>query len=148
MTSHVYTRFYRFDPRTSDWQTLPTEVRDLSLAALAYSATEDCLYGLEHRYGDSALTRIHRFNDAGANLGSIVLEPAIPVPDGPESVYQLHESGGKLVLVLPPLDIDRGNRDQGETAPAGTRVLVVDPATGQVLQPDVDPLAMASSIVP
>jgi hypothetical protein len=136
MTSHVYTRFYRFDPRTSDWQSLPTEIRDLSLAALAHSPTEDCLFGLEYRYGDTALSRIHRFNDTGANLGAISLEPAIPVPDGLESAFQLHESGGKLVLVLPPLDLGR---------PTENRVFVVDPATGEVLRPEFDPVAVASS---
>jgi hypothetical protein len=147
MTSHVYTRFYRFDPRTSDWQSLPTEIRDLTLAALAHSATEDCLYGLEHRYGDTALTRIHRFNDSGANIGSIDLEPAIPVPDGPEAAYQLHESGGMLVLVLPPFDLGRGHPGEAEAAPTESRVFVVDPATGNVLLPDVDPVAVASSSI-
>lgn len=138
MTSHVYTRFYRFDPRTSDWQSLPTEIRDLSLAALTHSPTENCLYGLEYRYGDSALNLIHRFNDSGANLGAISLQPAIPVPGGPEGPFQLHESGGKLVLVLPPLDLGH---------PAENRVFVVDPATGEVLRPAVDPVALASSSI-
>jgi hypothetical protein len=146
MTSHVYTRFYRFDPRTSDWEALPTEIRDISLVALAYSATEDCLYGLEHRYGDTVLSRIHRFNDAGANLGAIALHPAIPVPDGPETAFQLQESDGKLVLVLPPLDLGRRRPDEGQTVPGKNRVFVVDPTTGEVLQPETDAVALASSL--
>ena len=136
MTSHVYTRFYRFDPRTSDWKSLPSEIRDLSLVALTHSPTEDCLYGLQYRYGDTALNLIHRFNETGAILGAISLQPAIPVPGGLGSSLQLHESGGRLVLVLPPLDLDH---------PAGNRVFVVDPATGEVLRPAVDPVALASS---
>jgi len=147
MTSHVYTRFYRFDPRTSDWQSLPTEIRDISLVALAHSATEDCLYGLEHRYGDTALSRIYRFNDTGANVGAIALTPAIPVPDGLETAFQLHESGGQLVLVLPPLDLGRGSPDVGEPPPGKNRVFVVDPTTGEVLQPDTDAVALASSSI-
>ena len=147
MTSHVFTRFYRFDPRTSDWESLPTEIRDLSLVALAHSSTEDCLFGLEYGNGDPALSRIHRFNDTGANLGSIRLEPAIPVSDGVGSTFQLHESGGKLVLVLPPLDAGRRSFDEGEGAPAENRIFVVDPATGEVLRPEMDPADFASSSI-
>jgi hypothetical protein len=147
MTSHVFTRFYRFDPRTSDWQSLPTELRDLPLVALAHSPIEDCLYGLEYRHGDPALNRIHRFNATGASLGPIQLEPAIPVPGGLVSFVQLHESGGKLVLLLPPLGPGPRQADDVPIAPTENRVFVVDPSTGEVLRPDTNPVALASSTI-
>jgi len=147
MTSHVFTRFYRFDSRTSDWHRLPTEIRDISLVALAHSPTDDCLYGLEYRHGDAALNRIHRFNDTGASLGAIQLEPAIPVPDGQQAVFQLHESDGKLVLLLPPLGPGLPQPGDGQPAPTENRLFVVDPSTGEVLRPDTNPAAFASSAV-
>jgi DNA-binding beta-propeller fold protein YncE len=135
MTSHVFTRFYRFDPRTSDWERLPTEIRDLPLVALAHSATDGLLYGIEARSGARALDRIHRFNTAGASLGAVDLQPAIPVPDGPETLVQLHESDGKLVVVLPSLASSASPAGDGELGSSSNRIFVVDPVSGEVFRP-------------
>ena len=50
------------------------------------------------------------------------------------------------MLVLPPLDLGRRRPHEGQTAPGKNRVFVVDPTTGKVLQPETDPVALASSL--
>lgn len=64
------------------------------------------------------------------------LHPPIPVPDGPDTLVQLHESDGKLVLVLPSLPASSA-RPAGlvEAGSAENRILVVDPASGEVFRP-------------
>jgi hypothetical protein len=131
MTSHVYTNFYRFDPRTSDWSRLPAEIRGLSLVALAYAEEPGCLFALERGHRDAALHTLHRFNDLGASLGTLRLDPPIPVSRDQVEYFQLQYSSGKLVLIVPSFPPDA--EDTGATAPrAEDRVFVVDPANGRV----------------
>jgi hypothetical protein len=125
MTSHVYTRFYRYDPRTADWERLPAEHRDGSLAGMTYSPEEDCLYALVQESRETALRQIHRFNTSGALLGSITLSPPIPVSRTTDGSYQLHHSSGMLLLVLPPREPSAGAEMP--------RILAVDPSDGRVL---------------
>lgn len=132
MTSHVYTRFYRYDPRTSDWAQLPSRIRDLSLVALAYSPDENCLYALEHEYGDAALRNVHRFNGRGANLGGFTLNPPIPIVRRQTDSFQLQYSSGKLVVLLPPLEIDLDADAQPSVGGGGNRIFAIDPRDGQV----------------
>lgn len=127
MTSHVYTLFYRFAPRTSEWERLPAEIRDLPLVALTYAPLDGCLYALEFRSSERALRRLQRFNTKGASLGPIELHPAVPVPDRADEGLQLVTSGEKLVLILPPLPDGRPG--------AASRTYVVDPRTGEVFAP-------------
>ena len=46
MTSHVYTRFYRYDPRTSDWRRLPSELRGPSLRGLTYLPAAEAFFSV------------------------------------------------------------------------------------------------------
>jgi hypothetical protein len=133
MTSHVHNRFYTFDPRTSGWRRLPSEIRDLPLVGLTYLPADDCLYALERRAGQSALEKIHRFNVSGASLGSVELDPATPLGRTAPGSFQLHGISDKLVVLLPPFaDEDDGapNLDSGSN-----RILVVDPVSGAVAEP-------------
>lgn len=121
-TSHVYTRFYRFDPRTSDWERLPVELRDLAIVGLAYDAATDSLYAFEREVAaEHAIRRIHRFASSGASLGPIALDPPIPLGRDQRGFIQLHQSGGRLVAVLPPFESGDSNQ-----------LLAIDPATGEV----------------
>jgi DNA-binding beta-propeller fold protein YncE len=135
MTSHVYTRFYVYDPRASDWEQLPSEIRDLPLSSLAYSPDDNSLYALEDETRSRSLNRIHRFNTQGASLGSAVLQPAIPMASRTESPLQLHWSSKMLVLLLPPFDSDEGIPAQPALTGTGNRLLAVEPATGTVFVP-------------
>ena len=116
------------------------------MVGLAYSPEEDCLYTLERDTGAGlALRSIHRFNGAGASLGSIPIEPPIPISPERPDLFQLHYSSGKLVLVLPPLD-RQGDAARGSGA--GTqadRILVVDPASGGVSVAQAPPSVAAGS---
>ena len=115
MTSHVYTRFYRFDPVTASWRRLPAELRDVPVIGLA--ASDDGFYAVEYRPSDLSLRRLQRFNHEGASLGPIDLAPPIPVPDGAEPRLQLQPAGSGLVLMLPD------------------GLFVIDPRTGTVRVP-------------
>jgi hypothetical protein len=133
LTSHVTTHFYTYDPRTSDWQRLPSETRDLSLVGLTYLPDDDSLYALEYRPGDPALMAVRRFNTSGASLGTITLDPPIPVSRRHEGLFQVHASAGKLVVLLPPIGaraVDDGPFDSG-----ANRIFVVDPSSGAVAEP-------------
>jgi hypothetical protein len=133
MTSHVATRFYRYDPQSSDWEQLPAEIRDLPLVGLVFSPDENCLYALEHRHRAPALRTIHRFNTHGANLGQLELKPPIPITRETAGIYQLHYSTGKLVLLVPPFEAN--SAQPGAEATTGNRIFVVDPASGEVSVP-------------
>ena len=125
VTGGVFTKFYRFDPETRAWDVLPAEVRGISIVNLTYSAADRCLYAMEHDAHDQALRRLQRFNTSGASLGPIELTPAIPLGSAGEELFQIHASGDKLVLVLPP-----------ESTPSASRLFVADPGTGEVFVPD------------
>jgi hypothetical protein len=133
MTSHVYTRFFSYEPRTSDWQELPVELRDMPLVALAYAQEDDTLYALERRSRALALETIHRFNAQGAAVGTVTLQPPIPVTEGHDERYQLACSSGRIVLLLPPYE----DKTQPEVAAigrvGGVRIFVVEPESGRVL---------------
>jgi hypothetical protein len=116
-TSHVVTRFYRFQPQTSRWERMSQELRDFPLVAMTWSPDDDSLYALTHRPHDLALREIHRFNAEGASLGAIALDPAVPLPKQTQGAIQLQFSSGRLIVVLPPPHV---------------RILAVDPLTGQV----------------
>lgn len=124
-TSHVYTRFYRFDARASRWERLPSELRDHPIVGLAHLTSDGCLYALEHRPGDRMLRRLQKFNTEGASLGAVELLPAVPIGDPIDLRVQLVATADALVLLLPPV----------ETSPAVGRLLVIDPATGAVRVP-------------
>jgi hypothetical protein len=124
-TSHVYTRFYRFDPRASRWEQLPSELSDLPILGLAHLASDGCLYAVERQTGDRMLRRLRRFNTEGASLGAVDLRPPIPIPDAIDARVQLVATEDALVLLLPPVD----------ASSTSSRVVVVDPATGIVRAP-------------
>lgn len=115
MTSHVYTRFYRFTPATATWRRLPAELRDVPVVGLA--ALDGVFYAVEYRPRDLSLRRLQRFNHEGASLGPIELTPPVPVPDGAEPRLQLQPAGTALVLMLPD------------------GLFVIDPRTGTVRVP-------------
>jgi hypothetical protein len=128
LVSHVYTRFFRYEPRRAAWEMMPAEFRDLSLVGLAWLPGDVALFAVERPSGARQLERIARFNARGAALGSLALEPPIPLAPGGGDGIQLHASSGRLVLVLPPA---------GESGVAASaRIYVVDPATGAVSAPD------------
>jgi hypothetical protein len=131
-TSHVFTRFYRYGPDDSRWERMSPEIRDFPLVALTYSPDEDCLYALTRRSGDRALREIYRFNATGASLGSIKLDPPVPVPDETGDPFQLHFSSGKLILVLPPLPVDVARAAGIQRPTEDKRIVAVDPAAGEV----------------
>lgn len=135
LTSHVHTHFFRYDPNTSAWERLPTEIRDLPLVGLAHSARDGSLYALELPSSAMALRRVHRFNSAGASLGAVELWPPIPLSDGYEDLLQIAESDGRLVVLLPPAELRALRVAQGATAAAPNRIFVIDPASGQVFRP-------------
>ncbi len=126
LTSHVHTRFFRYDPRTSAWERLPSEHRNGSLVALAYSPADASLYALERPHGGRELTTLRRFNDQGASIGVVALDPPIPVPEDLDAGFQLHASSGNLVLIVPP------SAASGGEAAAGGRLYLVDREDGDV----------------
>ena len=137
MTCGVFTRFYRFDPRTRAWDVLPAEPRGLSVVGLTHSTSDGCLYAMEHETHDQAIRRLQRFNTSGASLGPIDLKPAIPIRKGTEDHFQIHASGDKLVLILPPEIPFPQIAGAGVTGTASAnRTFVVDPRTGEVFVPD------------
>ncbi|MGH0034181.1 MAG: hypothetical protein ACQGVK_04050 [Myxococcota bacterium] len=125
VTSHVYTRFFSYDPETSAWEELPSEIRDLPIAGLAYLPEREVFYALDARRRASELGSLHRFNRSGALLGELALSPAIPVAEGDSERAQLLASSGKLVLLLPAL------AEAGE-AGGPDRIFLVDPTSGAV----------------
>lgn len=100
MTSHVYTRFYQYDPRKSEWALVQGELRDFPIEALAYASDDESLYTLDTS-GDERIERIHRFNRNGAHLGSTDLPIPILLPKGAAPPPQLHYSSGHLMLIAP-----------------------------------------------
>ena len=137
MTSGVFTRFYRFDPATRAWDLLPAQPRDLSVIGLTWSASDGCLYALEHETHDLAIRRLQRFNTSGASLGPIDLRPVVPIASGTEDRFQVIASGDKLVLLLPPqasMPQTAGMVVEGTSS--ANRSFVVDPRTGEVFVPD------------
>lgn len=123
MTAHVRTRFYRYDPRRSAWEQLPSEHAGLPLVALSYSAADDSLYALERERSASALTTLHRFNAEGASLGELRLDPPIPVHPEQQTGFQLHASSTRLVLMVPA---------RTDLPAQASRLFLVDPASGAV----------------
>ena len=125
MTSHVYTRFFSYDPTTSSWDKLPSSIRDLKVSGLAHVPGEDLFYGLAEPADSTELAELQRFNRAGANLGRLKLSPPIPIGDRDDAVRgQIEHSSGKLIVVLPPYATD--------DVTASDRVYMIDPATGRV----------------
>jgi hypothetical protein len=125
VTSHVFTRFYTYDPDTSAWERLPSEIRDLPVAGLAYLPDDEVFYALDARRSGAELGALQRFNRAGALLGRLALSPVIPIAAGDAENAQLHASSGKLVLMLPALAPSDG-------ADAPDRIFLIDPAAGTV----------------
>lgn len=121
LTSHVETGLWSYEPEVSRWRRLPVPIRGLPLLGLAYSDDRDRLYAVEHRTSDLAIRRMHRFNAEGALLGSIDLDPPVPVRFDRRKELQLAYSSGFVVLILPPED------------DATARLLLfVDPSDGRV----------------
>ena len=71
-----------------------------------------------------------------ASLGSIDLHPAVPVSDDSEGRLQLHASGDRLVLILPPLTVGSPRGGSADAASTTNRTFVVDPASGEVFHPE------------
>ena len=138
VTGGVFTKFYRFDPEKAAWDVLPAEIRGLSIVNLTYSASDRCLYAMEHDAHDQALRRLQRFNTSGASLGAIELTPAIPIAEGAEDLFQIHASGDKLFLILPPESVTAQSVGTGG-ATGASRLFVADPGTGEVFVPQVEP---------
>ncbi len=127
MTSHIYTRFFTYDPRTAEWSLLPAERRGEQLIGLAWLREDGSLYALEVPGGGvRELETVQRFNTTGAHLGTLRLEPPIPLPPGLEKGFQLHASSGMLVLMIPPYE------PGGEATASDARVYAIDPASGAV----------------
>lgn len=124
MTSHVYTRFYTYDPDTADWRQLPAEHRDLPIQGLAWSTAEESLYALGHDSAKHAVATLYRFNLQGALTGIVPLAPPVPVAETPGASPQLQAAGGSLVLILPA--------DPRRDGSAEAAVLAVDPVSGVV----------------
>ena len=100
MSSHVFTRFYRYDPRRSEWERLPGELRDLGLLGLALDPDARLLYAVAEPE-DGVVTRLERFNLEGAHVGSVELEAPVLAPDEAAKPIQLAYGGGQVVLILP-----------------------------------------------
>jgi hypothetical protein len=132
MTCGVFTYFFRFDPATGAWDRLPAEIRGLSIVGLTYSASDDCLYAMEHETHDQAIRRLQRFNTSGASLGPIDLRPVIPIQAGTEDRFQIQASGGKLALILPPESPIVGTAGIVSGVSSANRAFAVDPSTGEV----------------
>ena len=128
MTSHVYTRFFTYDATTSAWEKLPSELRDLPLTGLAWVPDTSALYSLGTPSRSTEVANLVRFSRNGALIGRVPLDPAIPVGPGDVEHAQLHESSGKLVLLLPPL-----TESDAASPPTGRdRIFLIDPTTGAV----------------
>jgi hypothetical protein len=125
VTSHVYTRFFRYDPQTSAWEELPVKLRDLPVAGLAYVPEAELFYALSVQPNARELTHLQRFNRSGSSLGPLALTPAIPLADGRDAERaQIQHSSGELVVMLPPFAADGfGEPD---------RIFLIDPRTGSV----------------
>jgi hypothetical protein len=123
LTSHVFSRLYRFDPEAGDWERLPTELRDLPLVGLAWWPEHESFYALEIQRNEAIAPRIHRFDRQGAHLGSVPLDPPVPLGSSspPSDGCQLVASSGGLVVMLPP-DSRRGP-------------FLIDPESGRVAIP-------------
>lgn len=100
LTSHVFTRFYHYDPRKSEWALLPAEHRDFPVEALTYASDDETLYTIDAS-SDDQIERLHRFNRNGAHVGTIQLEVPIVLPKNVAVPSQLHYSSGHLMLIPP-----------------------------------------------
>lgn len=135
MTSHVYSRFLKYDPETLVWEALATKIRDLSMVGLAYVPETDEFYSIADPAHGTEVATLLRFNRTGALLGRVSLVPAIPVNEDGTFQPQLHASSGKLVLMLPALAApgpDGGTAESAVPLGAPDRIFLVDPASGAV----------------
>ncbi len=131
MTSHVGSRFYRYHPKSAAWEELPAEHSGASLVALAWLPETKTLYALEREQRDELLTTLQRFNERGAHLGALALQPPIPLsPDQDDTGFQLHASSGLLVLLVPPTP-----KSAGPPRSQPTRIYAIDAESGVVSAP-------------
>jgi hypothetical protein len=101
LTSHVDSDFFVYLPATRVWKKVPTGIRGRSFVALTYSPEEQVFYALEDPRG-AAITSLQRFNRAGADLGALPIQPAIPLARGQDERVQMAFSFGKVVPIVPP----------------------------------------------
>lgn len=125
LTSHVDTDFFLYNPAKRVWRKIPTGLRGRSFVALTYSPDDRSLYALESTDGP-AISSLRRFNRAGADLGTLSINPPIPFIGGRDEYLQIAFSSGKIVLVVPP--------DDGVPPAAArkSRIFVIDPREGRV----------------
>jgi len=137
MPSHVYAKFFTYDPAASTWARLGVEIRGPFLVGLTRLPSDGLFYSVE--YGTMSQTKsfvraLHRFNRSGADLGALTLVPPIPMSEYANPVIQIKHSGPWLVLILAPMALESpvGSNTQVERDP---RLFAVDPKSGKVFQP-------------
>jgi hypothetical protein len=137
---------YAYDPDKNQWSLL-RDLANIDLHSLAYSAEEDCFYGLAHRFGSERRLSILKYSATGGFSDDVDF-------DGPISVHPMDvhftplqvASVGKHLAILqaPP----RERQNDGPTKPMILHI--VDPKTGKVaysgdLQPVPAPQAAVKS---
>jgi hypothetical protein len=141
---------YAYDPAADKWSIVRELAPPLQLQALTYSASEDCLYGIESGFGGRQGLKFLRFDPDGKPAGDFTVnadvsrDPMIQLRSPPQVV----SVGERLVVVMPPrINLEemmrRGmNRPPQPGAPARQppqqesppgQCVVIDPKTAEVV---------------
>ncbi|HZN64030.1 MAG TPA: HEAT repeat domain-containing protein [Tepidisphaeraceae bacterium] len=131
---------YACDTAANTWSLL-RNMKDLDLhhlEALAYSAEEDCLYGIGMDRGRRGALAIHQLTPDGEPIRSFPVKADVKIDPMASHMTpaQVVPVGKQIVLLLPPPDrsMRRPPRpgQANQAPPPPMKCLVVDPATGEV----------------
>ena len=121
---------YEFTPKAGKWSVL-ADMNNVDLAALAYHAKDDALYGLGAPMGDGERAKhvLYQYNPQGAllkkiSLGDPIFPGALGRMGGIETPPQLISVGDHLIIIS-----KTGGERPGQTG-GETFMFLVDPKTG------------------